>query len=644
MRERQTNCEVFSTRQVKRVAILFLLCLLIDLSFSQCVGTEIKTRFSDGIQCTQILDGISSTITAAIHSLSNTVFHLAKGSSSSVLSHDAHDESGTMTSDVVNGSLPVSILSSSTLLSSETGTNQQNTNTISLKGMDSGSTPNRDARPAWFSYLVTLNNVVNGLSIAYFSLVYERSNRRFHGILVRDFFSQSEKKYVFFVRGAAYALICLTVLFAVENCRICLIITSIISCLITGLMLWAQHNYVYMTGNWQKAQSEKRKLLGSLYFGLPISEEKSISKLNALYLKPDLQNSTHMWTGIIVKSIAYLAADVEKNQYLWRSDDIVFFLRCGYLGWVEKFKLKLQERNGSNKKQANENATKTQPEGGCDSSYKPETEEFEALLKLSGYWDYFCMFQEVQHSLINAIFNKSYSVDRIRLILDTVGVFKKALNLDNRSSGNGSTDKPANEDAVKSKTPTETGSPNEPDNSIRKLLFQLTIFLTYTNMLIHLVSHKQEELLYYLADGMIVPPTTKMQDSEKEIGLLFDWLKTYAVLLHVQSKMKKIKEIEDKGKDSQEKQEVKELEKKLENEMIQLQLQFEFTAVSERFDLLRYMYPLGIQQPLIGSKNTDISSGGKANDKQATKPLWYSSCILYHQQTKANKGGEENEL
>ena len=103
----------------------------------------------------------------------------------------------------------------------------------------------------------------------------------------------------------------------------------------------------------------------------------------------------------------------------------------------------------------------------------------------------------------------------------------------------------------------------------------------------------------------------------------------YACLLVVQSKLKRIKTLKENDPDK-----IKE-EKELENQMIQLQYQFDLASVPERFDLLKRMLPLGIQQP-----RRSRSSSGATDTNQATMPLWYSNCILYYQQMKNIKGDE----
>ena len=588
-----------------------ILSLWIVLSFVRCASTEVRIGLSDVPPRMQASDIPCSTVPTACLSPSNTIFPSPTVSSGSVSSTDASDESDVTASGTANVLSPTLGAISPTPLSSEVVENHQNTDDKSTGSSDSSSTFNSDSRPAWFGYLVTLNNIINGLFIAYFSLIYDRSSKRFHGILVRELFSKKHKVWLLIIRGAAYIMICLPVLFAGLNLRKPLVITSGISCLITLLMLVAQHNYIY--GNYsnkeKKAQKGKSgkinrgaKSIKLHFLFRPLCEEECVKQLNGLYLQLDLQNNTHTWTKLIVKSIAYLAADVGKNQCPWQSEDVVFYLRCCYEGWIERHKYNIQKQSEQKKESKNAQVLGNQEEhnhpNGTENDPSKKNKEFEELLELSSYWDYFCMFQQVQQNLLNTVFHKAYSVECVRLILDAVSVLKKDLNLDKESDG------------------------------IRKLQFDLTVFLTYTNLLVHLVSRSQEELLYYLADDMITPFTQKTPSGDDaEIGSLFDWLKMYAVLLLVQSKLKKIKELQDPHRTT--------AEKELKKQMIQMQCQFDFTSVPERFDLLKDMLPLGIQQP-----RRSRSASGAENTNRAAMPLWYSNCILYYQQMNIIKGDE----
>ncbi len=587
-----------------------ILCLWITLPYIQFASAEIwRTDSSDAPLCTQASSINRFSVPAANLSPSNILFPSPTASSNPNSSIASSDESGVMASDTaISLSLTPSIIST-TPISSESGENQQNAYDESTRSTNSGSTSNPDSRPAWFSYLITFNNIINGLFIAYFSLIYDRSSKKFHGLLVRELFSKRHKRLLLCIRVAAYVMICLPALFASLNLRGLLIVTSCMSCLITLSMLCAQHNYNYGSyGNKpEKAQKGKAgennrraKPIKLHFLFRPLCVEECIEQLNTLYLKLDLQNSTHTWTKKIVTSIVSQAADVGKNQCLWQTEDIVFYLRCGYMGWIDSHKYNIHKQSEPKKEAKNIQVSENQKnshQGGTEINQSLKNTDFEALLELSSFWDYFCMFQQVQQSLLNAVFNKTYSVERVRLILDAVNILKKELNLAKES------------------------------DDIRKLQFDLTVFLTYTNLLVHLVSHSQEELLEYLADDMITPITKKTpRGDDVEVGSLFEWLKMYSVLLLVQFKLKKSK-INDSDRTQEEK-------KELENQMIQLQFRFDFSSVPERFDLLKPMLPLSIQKP-----RRSCSSSGVESTNQVTMPLWYSNCILYYQQMKIIKGG-----
>ena len=172
-----------------------------------------------------------------------------------------------------------------------------------------------------------------------------------------------------------------------------------------------------------------------------------------------------------------------------------------------------------------------------------------------------------------------------------------------------------------------------------RLLFDLTAFMTYMNLLILFIHHGKEDLLYYLAGNIIEPLTQTSIDgtNDTRVAQLFLWLRQYVSLLLLEAKMRE-KAVISSQVDQSGKVATSSLED-INNRIRLLFCQFNYQDNLNLFmiDFTKSLYDLGAQQPSTQLhdywNNMALNPGDDLNSIS-----WYSTCIAYFQNMKFLRG------
>lgn len=328
-----------------------------------------------------------------------------------------------------------------------------------------------------------------------------------------------------------------------------------------------------------------------------IEENLYFAKFSRNRITPDLKQNAWSWQTLLTDGLDHLGEVYGKTSSSFSKEDVVFYLKCCYQGWRTRIEI---SRNGR----------------------QDEYDQIKLdiiLLNFDWAWSFFCKFQQVQHRLLKNMFHASDDpISQVRLLLDSVRAMRKEVEAELKNE---------NERAQ--------------EQFIDGLLFDLTAFLTYTNLLFFLIHQEMEDLLLPMADGLLTEPVIKEADAGKQImdavEHCFLWLNAYTIFLFLEQKREKIAHIEDAAEKEAEQKSFEEL-------MIMLQLRFDLEKMIPLIDFTKKMHFFSAQRPknlLSRSKfylflHSEKEQNDEMEDEEGPdKPLsygtsWYDFCIRYN--------------